>query len=137
MKKEPVIKVLKVEPDDVPHVIELPNELEAMQALVGGYIEVFPLADGVAIVCNEEGKMNGMKLNRPIYHEGVMVEVIAGTFFIAGDDISIGEFVSLTNEQIAQYRKRFYSPMKFIRIGEDILAVPLQGGDKHGRGKKG
>lgn len=124
MKKEPVIKVLKVEPDKAPELIEMPNELDAMQALVGGYIEVYPLAEDVAIVCNEEGKMNGLELNRPIYHNGKMVEIIAGTFFIAGDDISIGEFVSLTDEQIAQYSKQFHSPVTFIKIGNEIVAVP-------------
>ncbi len=95
-----------------------------MQAIVGGYIEVYPLAEGVAIVCNEEGKMNGMELNRPIYHNGKMVEIIAGTFFIAGDDYSIGEFVSLTDEQIAQYEKQFHNPVHFIKIGNEIVAVP-------------
>ena len=131
MKKEPVIKVLKVEPDKAPELIEMKNELEAMQAIVGGYIEVFPLAqDGVAIVCNEEGKMNGMPLNRPIYHNGEMVEIIAGTFFIAGDDISIGEFVSLTDEQIALYKEQFHHPVIFMKVGKQIIAVPLYGGDK-------
>lgn len=131
MKKEAVIKVLKVEPDKAPELIEMPNELEAMQAIVGGYIEVFPLADDVAIVCNEEGKINGMPLNRPIYHNGEMVEIIAGTFFIAGDDISIGEFVSLTEEQIAQYSKQFFSPVTFMKLGREIIAVPLYGGGEN------
>lgn len=102
----------------------MPNELEAMQKIVGGYIEVYPLADDVAIVCNEEGKMNGMELNRPIYHEGKIVEIIAGTFFIAGDDISIGEFVSLTDEQIAKYTKQFFHPVTFVKLGKEIIAVP-------------
>lgn len=124
MKKEPVIKVLKVEPDKAPELIEMKNELDAMQAIVGGYIEVYPLADDVAIVCNEEGKMNGLELNRPIYHNGQIVEIIAGTFFIAGDDISIGEFVSLTDAQIAQYSKQFHDPVTFIKIGGQIIAVP-------------
>ena len=124
MKKQPVIKVLKVEPDKAPEVIEMPNELEAMQAIVGGYIEVYPLAEDVAIVCNEEGKMMGLELNRPVYHNGKMVEIIAGTFFIAGDDISIGEFVSLTDEQIAQYSKQFFSPMYFMNLGGEIIAIP-------------
>lgn len=124
MKKQPVIKVLKVEPDKFPEVIEMPNELEAMQAIVGGYIEVYPLAEDVAIVCNEEGKMMSLELNRPIYHNGKMVEIIAGTFFIAGDDISIGEFVSLTDEQIAQYSKQFFSPMYFMNLGGEIIAIP-------------
>lgn len=125
MKKEPIIKVLKVEPDKAPELIEMPNELEAMQAIVGGYIEVFPLADDVAIVCNEEGKINGLQLNRPIYHNGRIVEIIAGTFFITGDDISIGEFVSLTEEQIAQYKEQFHSPVTFMKLGNEIIAVPI------------
>ena len=124
MKKEPVIKVLKVEPDKAPELIEMPNELEAMQAIVGGYIEVYHLADDVAIVCNEEGKITGMELNRPIYHNDEMVDIIAGTFFIAGDDISIGEFVSLTDEQIAQYQKQFHDPVHFMKLGNQIIAVP-------------
>ena len=123
-KKEKVIKVLKVEPDKAPEVIEMANELEAMQAIVGGYIEVYPLTDDVAIVCNEEGKINGLPLNRPIYYDGEMVDIIAGTFFIAGDDISIGEFVSLTEEQIAQYEEQFHTPVTFVKIGREIIAVP-------------
>lgn len=116
---------MKVEPDKAPELIEMKNELEAMQALVGGYIEVYPLADDVAIVCNEEGKMNGMELNRPIYHNGQTVEIIAGTFFIAGDDISIGEFVSLTDEQIAQYSEQFKTPVHFFKLNSGrIVAVP-------------
>lgn len=50
MKQQPIIKILKVEPDKAPQVIEIPNKLEEMQKIVGGYIEVFPLADDVAIV---------------------------------------------------------------------------------------
>ena len=125
MKKEPVIKVLKVEPDKTPELIEMPNELEAMQSIIGGYIEVYPLAENVAIVCNEEGKMTGMQLNRPIFHNGKIVEIIAGTFFIAGDDISIGEFVSLTEEQIAQYTQQFFSPVTFMKVGREIIAIPV------------
>lgn len=124
MKKEPVIKVLKVEPDKAPELIEMKNELEAMQAIVGGYIEVYPIEEGVAIVCYEEGKMNGLELNRPIYHNGEMVDIIAGTFFIAGDDISIGEFVSLTDAQIDKYTKQFKDPMMYMKIGGQIIAIP-------------
>lgn len=127
MKKELIIKVLKVEADKHPELIEIPNTLEALQGIVGGNIEVFPLAEDVAIVCNEEGKMNGAKLNRPIYHNGQMVDIIAGTFFIAGDDINIGEFVSLTDAQVAQYSKQFHDPVTFIQIGHEIVAIPIEG----------
>ena len=133
MKQQPVIKVLKVEPDKAPELIEMKNELEAMQSIVGGYIEVFPLADGVTIVCNEEGKICGMEPNRPIYHDGKIFEIICGTFFIAGDDLSTGEFVSLTDEQIAQYEKQFHDPVYFVKIEGVLYAVP-RGDVKRERG---
>jgi hypothetical protein len=38
------------------------NDLEAMQALVGGWLEGFPLLDAQALV-NEEGKLSGLQPN--------------------------------------------------------------------------
>lgn len=47
-----------------------------MQETVGGYIEEYmPFDDEVAIICNEEGKMNGAELNRAIYSEPENVEM--------------------------------------------------------------
>ncbi len=47
------IKVLVVEPMQPCRVQEIGDTLEAMQAIVGGYIEaVTPFTDPVAIVCN-------------------------------------------------------------------------------------
>lgn len=64
------ISVLLVEPGNAPEVIEIPNTLEAMQELVNGYIEMIsPFDDDIAIVCNEEGKINCLPLNRAIYIE--------------------------------------------------------------------
>ena len=65
--KEPVeagsgkISVLLVEPNKYPKMIEIDDTLEAMQAVVGGDIEEYmPFEDEVAIICNEEGKVNGL-----------------------------------------------------------------------------
>ena len=70
------ISVILIEPDKYPKVIEIEDTLEAMQETVGGYIEEYmPFADDVAIICNEEGKMNGMQLNRAIYSEPENVEM--------------------------------------------------------------
>lgn len=128
--KEKIITVLLVKPDHHPAVIEIPNTLEEKQEIVGGNIQVFPLADDVAIICNEEGKIDGLELNRPIYHNGKNVEIIAGTFIIAGDDISTGEFVSLTDEQIAEYKEQFFHPVFFIKVDGEIIAVPREGVNK-------
>ena len=99
-----MINVLIVEPFELPYEKEIPNTLEAKQEIVGGYIECTSLLDddSVSIICNEEGKINGLPLNRYIGHD-----IIAGTFIIAGDDYENGEFKSLTDEQIKKYKERF------------------------------
>jgi hypothetical protein len=38
-------------------------KLAEIQALVGGLVEVFPLGDGDIMVCNEEGKLEGLPVN--------------------------------------------------------------------------
>ncbi len=37
--------------------------LQEAQDLVGGLIEVFPLGDGRIMICNEEGKLEGLPVN--------------------------------------------------------------------------
>ena len=60
----------------IPKLIEIEDTLEAMQSLVEGDIEEYmPFEDEVAIICNEEGKMNGLPLNRAVYSEPENVEM--------------------------------------------------------------
>ena len=95
---------LLVKPYELPEKIEIENTLEAKQLLVGGYIECvyLPNDESVVLICNEEGKINGMKLNRDIGHD-----IIAGPFLILGDDYENGDFKSLTDDQILKYKMRF------------------------------
>ena len=99
-----MIKGLLVKPYELPEEIEFENTLEAKQHLVDGYIECtyLPNDPEVVIICNEEGKINGMKLNRYIGHD-----IIAGPFLIVGDDYENGDFKSLTDEQILKYKMKF------------------------------
>lgn len=107
--KENIRKVLLVEPKKKPRVVEIDDTLEALQELVGGYIEpIYPFDDEVALVCNEEGKINGLPLNRALYDEdGEMYELIAGNFFIIGAPEDSDRFTSLTQEQIEKYTEHF------------------------------
>ena len=105
MKEEP-IQVLKVAPGKAPEAVTIPNTLEAMQQMVGGYIEVIPL-DGVCLVCNEEGKLMGLPGSRRLGDD-----IIAGTFFLAGDTPD-GGFCSLTQEQTDRWRRRFAQSESF------------------------
>ena len=75
------MKILVIAPNDRPKRVEIPHTLAEMQRVVGGHIQaVYPWEDLVALVCDEEGLINGKPLNRYIM-PGM---VIAGTFFICG-----------------------------------------------------
>lgn len=73
------IRIVKC-PVDGPAVISfIDNTLEAMQKLVGGYIEVVSQGD-YAIICNEEGRIKGLKPNpsRPTF--------VGDIFFVGVND---------------------------------------------------
>lgn len=103
------MKVLVVEVGRQPMVQEIDGSLRSMQEIVGGYIQpVYPWREEVALVCNEEGKINGMALNRPLLDDrGQLVDIIAGTFFICSAPIDSESFQSLTDEQIEHYSRLF------------------------------
>lgn len=112
------IAVLVVEPEKQPVLKVLDGSLESMQKLVGGYIEpIYPFEDEVAIVCNEEGKICGLPLNRALYdNEGEMVDVLAGTFFICYAPADSENFLSLPEELIHKYAEMFETPEEFYRM---------------------
>ncbi len=80
------MNVLVVEPMKKPYIKDINSGLSSLQHEVGGYIEAtYPYEDLVGLICNEEGKLDGLPLNRAIYNEnGEMVDIIAGTFLIVG-----------------------------------------------------
>ena len=98
------IKGLLVEPYKLPNEIEIENTLDNLQKLVDGYIECvyLPKDNDVILICNDEGKINNMPLNRDIGYD-----IIAGPFFIVGNDYENADFKSLTDEQILKYKIRF------------------------------
>ena len=118
------MKVLVIEPGKKPYTKEIENGLDSLQKEVGGYIEaLYPFDDPVAIVCNEEGKMNGLPLNRAIYSENVgMYETITGTFMVVG--LGSEDFISLSNEFEEKYKRLFEQPQTFIMMGGHVVAVP-------------
>ena len=69
-ERDSTIAVLIVEPGKEPYVKEIDSGLESLQHEVGGYIEaIYPYEDPVALVCNEEGKLEGLPLNRALRDE--------------------------------------------------------------------
>ena len=100
IEPEEKISVVLVEPGKYPKLVEIEDTLEAMQETVDGYIEEYmPFDDEVAIVCNEEGKVNGLPLNRAVYGENKeILDVIAGKFFIAYAPIEAEKFQSMPKD---------------------------------------
>ena len=123
------LKVLLVEPNKYPKLIEIDDTLEAMQAVVGGDIEEYmPFEDEVAIICNEEGKFNGMTPNRAVYTENKeMSDVIFGKFFICYAPFESESFQSLPPELAKKYEDKFKYPERFHRdLGGRIVAEPFK-----------
>lgn len=118
------IKVLFIEPHKYPKVVNLNDTLEDMQKLVGGDIEEYmPFDDDVAIVCNEEGKLNGEELNRAIYgDDGRLLDIIAGKFFICYAPIESERFLSMPDDLLKKYEKLFKYPER-ITVSENKIEV--------------
>ncbi|WP_312104050.1 DUF3846 domain-containing protein [Pygmaiobacter massiliensis] len=119
-----IIRVVLLEPGKLAQVAEIDASLAGMQKIVGGCVEGFyPFAEKVCIVCNDEGKINGMPLNRAVYGENKeMLDIIAGTAFIC--DCRGEDFASLSEEQLKRYAAQFKYPERFYRINDEIKAVP-------------
>lgn len=94
------IRILVVEPNKEPYKKKIPHTLEDMQKVVGGLIEFVELEYNVDLICNEEGKIYNLPMNRAIQND-----IIAGTFFIAGQHN--GETISLSKKQIKRYKDIF------------------------------
>ena len=118
------ITVVMCEPDKLAYVTQIENKLEGLQGAVGGLVETYyPFPEEVCIVCNDEGKINGMQLNRSIVREGKIIEIMAGPFFIC--DCSAMHFKSLSKEQQDKYMQMFKYPELFFRAGNEIQAIPF------------
>ena len=120
------IRVVLVKPMQRPQIIEIGSGLEAMQKMVAGRIEeIMPFDDAlISIICNEEGKNNGLELNRAIKDsDGEIVDIIAGDFFICSADSE--NFTSLSDEQARRYYEMFKNPERFYKTVDGIKAMPV------------
>ena len=133
MSENRKIQVVLLEPGKQAKVTEIDASLAGMQAVVGGDIEItYPFAEEVCVVCNDEGKIMGLPLNRALRAEedmgsiqrGEIFEIIAGPFFLC--DCSGENLASLTDEQCRRYAKKFRWPENFIKLRGGIIAVPMK-----------
>lgn len=132
----PKITVLLVEPNKYPKLIDIDDSLEAMREVVGGDIEEYmPFDDDIALVCNEEGKIRGLPLNRAVYLESdgrkERIDIVAGKFFICYAPPESENFLSLPDDMAKKYEKMFHYPERFVRdFSGGIIAQPIKPKEK-------
>ena len=124
-ERDSTITVLVVEPGKEPYAKEIDSGLESLQHEVGGYIQaVYPFEEPVAIVCNEEAKLEGLPLNRALRDEdGDIYDIVAGTFMVVG--LTDDSFGSLTPELMQQFTDHIKAPEQFAKLGDKIVAIPM------------
>ena len=108
------ITVLMVEPEKKPYVKEIDPGLSSLQHEVGGYIQaVYPFAEPVAIICDEEAKLSGKPLNRALRDE---------------------DFSSLHPDHIKKFSDLFKTPELFVRMNGKLVVIPME--DERVKAKK-
>ena len=118
--------VLVVEPMKEPYVKKIAPGLHSLQAEVGGDIAAtYPFSDPVGLVCNDEGKLIGLELNRGLRDEdGNLYDIMAGTFLVVG--LGEEDFTSLPPELAQKYMEHFKQPEQFISLNGQIIALPVE-----------
>ena len=104
------MNVLVIEPMKEPYVKEMDGKLKTLQGFVGGLIQaIYPFEDEtVALICNEEGKLLGLPLNRALRNKrGEIYDIVSGTFLICSAPPDSESFEGLSDEQIRKYMKEF------------------------------
>lgn len=121
-KKE--LDVLLVKPNEYPQKVTIGAELKDLQEAVGGTIAtVYPFADPVAIVCNDEGKLLGLPMNRALRDEhGQTYDVLTGSFLVVG--LGKEDFASLSPELAQKYEQHFHQPETFVKLGGHLVILP-------------
>ena len=77
------MKAIRKRPGEMPEVIDVENDGDAIRAELGGPMEAFTIAEDLVILCDEEGRLNGKEHN--ITLRGLGVDFV-GTILIVGVD---------------------------------------------------
>lgn len=94
------------------YISKIDNTLEAMQSYVGGYIEAVTIAEGIVLICDEDGKMKGYMPNRAWVKGDRILDIIVGDIMFVRSEGD--EFESIRQEDIAVIEELF-RPIEYVR----------------------
>lgn len=91
-----MIVVIK-KPNELPSIVDIEgNDLKTLQGIVGGYIEIVRIIDtSIIMICNEEGKLDGLPFNFILGNDAIVGTVI----FVS--DSQDGDFTGLNVDESA------------------------------------
>ena len=120
------MQVIVVEPKKKPMVQDIDSDLKSMQKIVGGSIQaIYPFDEPVALICNEEGKLLNLPLNRALRNDaGEVYDIISGTFFLCAAPPDSDRFADLTDQQVKTYMEWFAMPEMFRNVGGNLFVLP-------------
>lgn len=105
---------------------EIENSLEAKQRFVDGHIQIIGLTDEIDLVLNDEGKLDGLSLNRVwLGKDGNILDILVGNVLACRFD-SEGDFTSILESDIPMILERLPAVMAvldnnvFVRNEEDL-----------------
>ena len=119
------MKILMVEPGKAPKEKNISGTLDSMQEAVGGTIQaIYPFAEPVALICNEEGKLRNLPWNRALRDDtGQIYDIVAGTCFLCAAPPGEDSFAGLTDAQLEAFSRRFAALEWFIPTPEGLVVL--------------
>lgn len=75
------MRVIRKRPGQVPQIVDVENTLESLQFEVDGWIEAVTFSEDACVICNEEGRIQGLPFNLEL-----MGILFFGTILIEGVD---------------------------------------------------
>ena len=133
------LRVILCRPGEAAEVVEIEDDLESMQELVGGLIEPYdpfysesdPRYENVILVCNEEGKLMNLPPSRAIVDEnGRVMDVIRGPFFLCYAPVESERFMSIPPDLEEEFRKKYERPEKIFRTETGIEVIRYDPGSR-------
>lgn len=134
---EKVLNAYMLRVGEVPYkgyVGAIENSLESKQKYVDGLIQVVSLDSNIDIICNDEGKLQGLKPNRAFMNGEDILDVFVGNILACRHD-SEGNFTSIKEEDIPTIEK-YLKPIGGV-IGDFVYLLPMEDIPEYKEGSDG
>lgn len=100
------MRVVIAKPGERAYMTEIEPGLASLQAVVAGDIELWAVDGAANFLCNDEGRINGLSLNRVVTLSDGTVWDIYGPILVVGMDDAADDFGDLPESEARQWVER-------------------------------